>query len=178
MLVLPPTLACDARSCLMKLHMTIWSQSCCSVPDDTDALETEMVGVPELFVWWLAALLSDVVSLATLSAPSGCIQTHKHTLKNYKQIEHFASVLPGVCLCCWPWPSGCRCRRTVCPVFENAHCWGLWASPRTPTAPDHLCNPERQRKIAETLKNGESNPDGHQNNTKYNYSCLKPSDYL
>lgn len=147
----------------MRSHRTKWSRRCWSVPDDSDALETEMVGGPELCVWWLAALLSDAVSLeyklATLSAPSGCIQT-QHTWPLLKMISSwnrtffffFRRVLLGVCWCCWPWPSGCHCWRTVCLVLGTSCYWGLWASPRTPTPPCLLCKPGRWTKYLKLRK--------------------------
>ncbi|TNN60868.1 hypothetical protein EYF80_028863 [Liparis tanakae] len=46
------------------------------VPDETEALDTEIVGVPEFVLLWPVAFFSGVLSLeftlATLSAPSGC----------------------------------------------------------------------------------------------------------
>lgn len=53
------------------------------VPDETEALDTEMVGASEFVLWWPAAFFSGAplleCKLATLSAPSGCVQTEIHT---------------------------------------------------------------------------------------------------
>lgn len=66
-----------------------------------------MVGVPEFGVWWPAALFSEVVSLdgmlATLSAPSGCVTTHKQTQADNDLTETFplGVLLPGAFLLCF-----------------------------------------------------------------------------
>lgn len=167
--------------------MTKWSQCCWSVPDDPDALETEMVGVPELCVWWLAALLSDAASLeyklATLSAPSGCIQTQKDTLLNHSKLfkqNFFASVLPVGACAADPDPPGVaaggqsvrRCWSHI--VDDRGHPRGL-QQPWTVSATQE--DEQKYLKI-KMLENGESVPEGHQNNTKNNYSCLKSSEHL
>lgn len=149
--------SCETTACLKQR----WR----SIPDESDALETEMVGAPEFVLWWLTALFSDAESLectlTTLSAPSGCEQTQKRTPKLL--IQYFivwlspvcrccACVLVFVCISCWPWPSGCRCTRTTCLGFENAGYWGPWTTLRTLTPLHCLCKPERTNCQQEYLK--------------------------
>lgn len=63
-----------------------------------------MVGVPEFGVWWPAALFSEVVSLdgtlATLSAPSGCVTTHTQTQADLTETFPLSVPLPGAFLLC------------------------------------------------------------------------------
>lgn len=73
-------LACGAKTKKKYLKQEVWGLT--DKPEETEALETEMVGAPEFFLWLLAAFfsLSLECKLATLSAPSGCEQTQKtHT---------------------------------------------------------------------------------------------------
>jgi len=69
----------------LKVRQKHKASVCCSeVPDETEARDTEMVGVPESFLSWPVAFVSGTLSLeftlATLSAPSGCVHTQiKHT---------------------------------------------------------------------------------------------------
>lgn len=124
-----------------------------TVPDETEALETEMVGVPEFVLWWPAAFFSGALSmeckLATLSAPSGYLQTQIHfDLDSFPRCVALCvclCVYMCVCISCWPWPSGCRWEWTICPGFGIAGCWVLWASLMTPRPPHCPWKPGRNR---------------------------------
>lgn len=76
-------------------------------------------------------------------------KTHFLTILSSLNRTFFCQCAASRCLRRWPWPSGCRCRRTVCPALLIAHCWWPWASPRAPTAPNCLCNPGRWTEIPE-----------------------------